>query len=203
MTYIIAVLGFVLLSVALWDAFEVIISPRRVTRPFRFTRGFYRSSWWLWSAVARSIADENRRETYLGIFGPLSLVMLLGVWATAIVVGFAMMHWGLESPLNVAPGIAPFSTYLYMSGTTFFTLGLGDVTPMGAPGTGAGRVRSWDGFWLPCGRHLVPAGYPLSGIFRPRGEHFTPRCTCRLAADCRRAITEARERHAGARAVAL
>jgi len=134
MTYIIAVFGFVLLSVALWDAFEVIISPRRVTRPFRFTRGFYRSSWWLWSAVARSIANENRRETYLGIFGPLSLVMLLGAWATAIVVGFAMMHWGLESPLNVAPGIAPFSTYLYMSGTTFFTLGLGDVTPMGAPG---------------------------------------------------------------------
>jgi len=134
MTYIIAVFGFVLLSVALWDAFEVIISPRRVTRSFRFTRGFYRSSWWLWSAVARSIANEDRRETYLGIFGPLSLVVLLGAWATAIVVGFAMMQWGLESPLNVAPGIAPFSTYLYMSGTTFFTLGLGDVTPMGAPG---------------------------------------------------------------------
>ena len=121
MTYIIAVLGFVLLSVALWDAFELIISPRRVTRRFRLTRAFYRSSWWLWSAVARSIADQNRRETYLGIFGPLSLVMLLGVWATAIVAGFAMMHWGLETPLNVAPGTAPFSTYLYMSGTTFFT----------------------------------------------------------------------------------
>jgi hypothetical protein len=134
MTYIIAVFGFVLLSVALWDAFEVIISPRRVTRSFRFTRGFYRSSWWLWSAVARSIANEDRRETYLGIFGPLSLVVLLGAWATAIVVGFAMMQWGIESPLNVAPGSAPFSTYLYMSGTTFFTLGLGDVTPMGAPG---------------------------------------------------------------------
>ena len=134
MTYIIAVLGFVLLSVALWDAFELIISPRRVTRRFRIARAFYRSSWWLWSAVGRSISDENRRETYLGIFGPLSLVMLVGVWATAIVAGFAMMHWGLETPLNVAPGIAPFSTYLYMSGTTFFTLGLGDVTPMGAPG---------------------------------------------------------------------
>jgi hypothetical protein len=124
MTYLIAVLGFVLLSAALWDAFEVIISPRRVTRRFRLARAFYRSSWWLWSAVGRSISDENRRETYLGIFGPLSLVMLVGVWATAIVAGFAMMHWGLETPLNVAPGIAPFSTYLYMGGTTFFTLGL-------------------------------------------------------------------------------
>src|SRR5215472_14576066 len=110
MRYIIAVLGFVLLSVALWDAFEEIISPRRVTHRFRFTRAFYRSSWWLWSAVARSIADQNRRETYLGTFGPLSLVMLLGVWATAIVAGFAMMHWGLETPLSVAPGIRdPFN----------------------------------------------------------------------------------------------
>jgi hypothetical protein len=146
MTYIIAVLGFVLLSAALWDAFEVIISPRRVTRRFRLTRAFYRSSWWLWSAVARSIANEDRRETYLGVFGPLSLVMLLGVWAIAIVVGFAMMHWGLETPLNAVPGTVPFSTYLYLSGTTFFTLGLGDVTPMGAPGRALVVLEAGMGF---------------------------------------------------------
>ena len=146
MTYIIAVLGFVLLSVALWDAFETIISPRRVTRRFRLARAFYRSSWSLWSAVARSIADENRRETYLAAFGPLSLVMLLGVWAIAIVASFAMMHWGLQTPLNVKPGIAPFSTYIYMSGTTFFTLGLGDVTPIGAPGRALVVVQAGMGF---------------------------------------------------------
>ena len=146
MTYTIAVLGFALLSAALWDAFEVIISPRRVTHRFRFSRAFYRSSWRLWSAVAQSIADENRRETYLGIFGPLSLVMLLGVWATAIVAGFAMMHWGFKTPLNAAPGIAPLSTYLYMSSTTFFTLGLGDVTPMGAPGRALTVVEAGMGF---------------------------------------------------------
>jgi Ion channel len=146
MTYIIAVLGFVLLAVALWDAFETIISPRRVTRRFRLARAFYRSSWSLWSAVARSIADENRRETYLAAFGPLSLVMLLGVWAIAIVASFAMVHWGLQTPLNVKPGIAPFSTYLYMSGTTFFTLGLGDVTPLGAPGRALVVVEAGMGF---------------------------------------------------------
>src|SRR5215813_257496 len=114
MIYLVAVLGFVLLSVALWDAFETIISPRRVTRRFRLARAFYRSTWALWSSVARSIADENRRETYLSVFGPLSLVMLLGVWATAIIAGFAMMHWGLRTALNVKLGIAPFSTYVYM-----------------------------------------------------------------------------------------
>ena len=146
MTYIIAVLGFVLLAVALWDAFETIISPRRVTRRFRLARAFYRSSWSLWSAVARSIADENRRETYLGSLWPALSGHAAGRVGDAIVASFAMMHWGLETPLNVAPGIAPFSTYLYMSGTTFFTLGLGDVTPLGAPGRALVVVEAGMGF---------------------------------------------------------
>ena len=39
-------------------------------------------------------------------------------------------------PLNAPDKTTGFLTYLYMSGTTFFTLGLGDVTPM----PGAARV---------------------------------------------------------------
>jgi Ion channel len=42
----------------------------------------------------------------------------------------------LALPLNTPDGPISFLTYLYMSGTTFFTLGLGDVTPM----PGVGRV---------------------------------------------------------------
>jgi hypothetical protein len=72
--------------------------------------------------------------------------MLLGLWAAAIVTGFAMIHWGLETPLNVAPGVAHFTTYLYMSGTTFFTLGLGDVTPLGWPGRALVVIEAGLGF---------------------------------------------------------
>jgi hypothetical protein len=82
------------------------------------------------SDVARRIRDEKRRETYLTIFGPLTLVALLSVWAIGLVVGFAMLHWGLNVRLNAPDEVALFSTYLYMSGTTFFTLGFGDVTPL-------------------------------------------------------------------------
>ncbi|HEY6196968.1 MAG TPA: hypothetical protein VI231_00025 [Candidatus Binatia bacterium] len=57
MRYIVFVLGFALLSSALWDAFEVIISPRRVTRRFRIARLFYRSSWPLWSAQQTKTRD--------------------------------------------------------------------------------------------------------------------------------------------------
>ena len=146
MRYVVFVLGFALLSTALWDAFEVIISPQRVTRRFRLAKFFYRSSWWLWSATARSIGDADRREAFLGVFGPLSAVLLFGAWAAAIIAGFAMMHWGVATPLNVAPAGVPLRTYVYLSGTTFFTLGLGDVTPVSAAGRALVVVEAGLGF---------------------------------------------------------
>jgi len=39
--YIIAILGFLIGTMMLWDAFEVIILPQHVTRRFRFARFFY------------------------------------------------------------------------------------------------------------------------------------------------------------------
>jgi Ion channel len=146
MTYIIAVLGFMLLLMVLWDAFEMVILPRRVTHYLGLARVFYRFTWRLWSTVAQSMRDDRRRETYLSIFGPLSLLLLLGVWATGLVAGFAMVHRGLGTPLNVGPGSVPFSTYLYMSGTTFFTLGLGDVTPLEPLGRALMVVEAGVGF---------------------------------------------------------
>jgi hypothetical protein len=63
------------------------------------------------------------------VFGPLSLILLLGAWAAGLVFSFALLHWGLGSQMSAADGSHGFRTDLYMSGTTFFTLGLGDVTP--------------------------------------------------------------------------
>ena len=146
MTRIIALLGLMLLLTVLWDAFEVIILPRRVTRRFRLARLFYRFTWTLWSSVARLIRNDKRRETYLSIFGPLSLLLLLAVWASGLVAGFALMHRGLATTLNLATGVAHFSTYIYLSGTTFFTLGLGDVTPLDPVGRALVVVEAGIGF---------------------------------------------------------
>src|SRR6266478_1980708 len=132
--YIIAILGFLIVTMMLWDAFEVIILPRRVTRRVRFARLFYRFTWRLRSIVAELIPLDRPRENYLSYFGPLSLLLLLTAWVTGLVAGFAMMQWGLQDRLNIVERAAPFSTYLYLSGTTFFTLGLGDVLPLGPKG---------------------------------------------------------------------
>ena len=144
--YIVAILGVLLVTMTLWDAFEVIILPRRVTRRLRFARFFYRFTWRLRASAAQWIRDSERRETYLSTFGPLSLLLLLGVWATGLIAGFAMLQYGLDDMLNVGQRAAAFSTYLYMSGTTFFTLGLGDVIPLGPKGRSLVVIEAGLGF---------------------------------------------------------
>jgi hypothetical protein len=129
MRALVAIAGFVLLLVVLWDAFETIVLPRRVTRRLRLARVFYRSTWIPWSAVARRLRPGNRREAFLSFYGPLSLILLISVWALGLVAGFATLQWALGSAMSAPEGSPTFLTYLYMSGTSLFTLGLGDVIP--------------------------------------------------------------------------
>ncbi len=72
------VLGAVLLATVLWDAFETIILPRRVSGRIRLTRLFYRSTWIPWRAAARALSGR-KRDVFLSIFGPLSLILLLAI----------------------------------------------------------------------------------------------------------------------------
>jgi len=126
-----AIVGIALIVAVLWEAFETVVLPRRVTRHFRFTRLYYRTIWRICAAVVDRVRVSKRRESYLSYFGPLSLLGLFAAWAVLLILGFALVHWAAGSSVYVAsPGLpAGFWTDLYMSGTTFFTLGLGDVTP--------------------------------------------------------------------------
>jgi len=126
-----AVFGVVLILVILWDAFETMVLPRRVTRKFRLTRLYYRNAWGLWSRAVSAVMKGKQQETFLSFFGPLSLVLLLVIWATGLISGFALVNWGAATPIRTPEGTAGFIDYLYLSGTTFFTLGLGDVAPVG------------------------------------------------------------------------
>lgn len=130
MSALIIVLSLALIVVVLWDAFETIVLPRRVTRRVRFTSLYYRVIWWPWRTVCLSIKTRKRREAFLSVFGPLSMLALLVLWAIGLIFGFALLHWALGTRLNVADGLQGFGTYLYMSGVIFFTLGFGDVIPL-------------------------------------------------------------------------
>ena len=116
----IVVLGLILILTVWWEAFETIILPRRVQRRFRLTRFYYRCTWLPWSAVASSIRTKRLKETLLGYYGPLSLLGLLAVWASALVLGFAVLQFGLGSRLTTTGQSMDFYIDLYASGTNFF-----------------------------------------------------------------------------------
>ena len=129
MQILILAAGIVCLFAVLLDAFQTIILPRRATGRFRLTRIFYVVTWRPWVFFARRIRHLRRRESAFSYYGPMSLIFLLMVWAGGMVVGFALIFYALGNPFNDITQGTGFPSDLYVSGTTIFTLGLGDVTP--------------------------------------------------------------------------
>ncbi|GLV54856.1 hypothetical protein KDH_17530 [Dictyobacter sp. S3.2.2.5] len=146
MRIIAIIIGILLIVVIAQDGFETVVLPRRVARKFRLARLFYSATWQLWSALARKMRPNGRRGQYLSYYGPLSLLLLLAVWASGFVFSFALLQWGLASPLHSPDTSISFATYVYMSGTTFVTLGLGDVIPLSSMGRGLVAIEA--GFGL-------------------------------------------------------
>jgi hypothetical protein len=141
-------LGLILILIILWDAFETVILPRRVTRRIRLTSLFYSSFWLPWSMFVRNLVRGRRREKSLSLFGPLSLLILLGIWAGGLILGYALLLWATNSKLNHPSELVTFWTYLYLSGVTFFTLGYGDIAPVLPIGRIIVVIEAGNGFGL-------------------------------------------------------
>jgi hypothetical protein len=130
MQVVVALASVVLMLSVLLDGFETMVLPRRVTRTIRWARLYYRTLWMLWRSVGRHLTPGRRREYFLSVFGPLSLLGLFVTWWLSLIVCFALLHWSLGTGLHVSDNErVDLSTYLYFSGGTFFTLGYGEVTP--------------------------------------------------------------------------
>ena len=122
--------GIACIFTALLDAFQTVVLPRRAIGRFRITRIFYIFTWWPWSHLAGLIRHPRKRETVLSYYGPLSLLLLIVVWAGALLLGFAMILFSLRLPFtDPLHAQSSFASDIYLSGTTIFTLGIGDITP--------------------------------------------------------------------------
>ena len=125
-------LGF--LAVVLLDAFQTIILPRRPVGRLRITRIFFLLTWTPWRAVAGLLRSTKKRDQVYSIYGPLSLLLLIVIWAVLLVFAFGLIYYGLGTPFHgisaaQESNLARLRDCLYASGTTLFTLGLGDLTP--------------------------------------------------------------------------
>lgn len=128
------IFGIALIMLVAQDAFETIVLPRRVTRRIRLTKLFYRVIQLGWNSIGHIIRSSARRDSFRGYMAPLSLLALLIFWAALFILGYGLLLWGLALPLSALSNTTSFPTFLYLSSTTFFTLGLGDVSPL--PGVG-------------------------------------------------------------------
>ena len=161
------IVGILCVVVVLLDAFQTVILPRRAAGRLRLTRIFYIATWAPWRFVAVRMHHPRKRETALSFYGPLSLIFLLVVWACGMVVGFSLIYYSLGTPFN-DPSRQPaaYLTDLYVSGTNFFTLGLGDVTPHTNAARALSTLQAGTGF----GFLAVVMGYfpVLYGAFSRR-----------------------------------
>jgi hypothetical protein len=139
MRLVAVIFGIVLIVLVALDAFETIVLPRRVSRRIRLAVLYYRTFRLGWYSLARLMRSSARRDAFQGYMGPLSLLGLLLLWAVLFILGYGLLLWGLALPLAASQPIG-FLTYLYLSSTAFFTLGLGDVTSL--PGVGRFLVVS-------------------------------------------------------------
>ena len=174
--------GMVIFLVVAWDAFEVIILPRRVTRKFRLTRFYYRSTWGVWKAVARSFSSGKRRESFLGFFGPISL-LFIGVWAIGLILSFGMMQYGAGSALSHRPDPQPVHGYLSQRDRVSSHLDSATWFRVPAHRSFSGRRGSW--FWFRLsrlGRWLSPI---ILRVRRARGRYLLLDSPRRHASHCR------------------
>ncbi len=138
--------GAVILCVVLLDAFETVVLPRRVTRQFRLTAWFYRRTWIPWQRIASHVRNLARQQSFLGYFGPLSLIMLLAFWAAGLILGFALLQYGIGGHEQLGNEPLTFGRILYHSGETFFTLGYGDIVPVSAGARALSVLEAGMGF---------------------------------------------------------
>jgi hypothetical protein len=133
MHIVLLLLGLAIYGAVLQDSFQTIILPRRPVVRFRLTRLFFLATWLPWTRIVHLYRDHRRREQLYSFYGPLSLLMLFVFWAICLVTGFAFIYFGLHVPFadpwHPATELGELRSCFYVSGSTLFTLGLGDVLP--------------------------------------------------------------------------
>jgi hypothetical protein len=92
MRIVAGIAGAILIALMLAEFFVTFMLPRRVRRDPRIARGLIRLLWRPWRAFARRLSSASA-DTFLGFFGPLSLLSELLTWTLGLILGFALLEW--------------------------------------------------------------------------------------------------------------
>jgi hypothetical protein len=120
--------GVALVAAVATDAVSTLVTTQRRSSRLWPTYVFYRRTWRAWRALGGRIASERGRERFLAVYGPLSLLGLLVVWVLLLLAGWGLVWWVLRSQVQ---GVGSYLDAVYFAGVGFFTVGFGDVVPVG------------------------------------------------------------------------
>jgi hypothetical protein len=122
-------LGGIIVVSTLVDIFQSVVVPRPTRRALRLAPFLLHGMWPLWKWIALRFPSAKRRVAFLGIYAPLTVVVLLLVWGIALIFGYGLLFMALQSELQ--PRLHDLGTALYFAGTSLLTLGFGDIVATG------------------------------------------------------------------------
>lgn len=122
------VVGALLVAWVLWDVFESVVVPRPTPSRVRLGENLVRWTWRLWRWVAMRTRTGLSREQFIGSYAPLAVILLLGVWLVAVVLGYGLILFALRSQITPQP--TDLLAAAYFAGVSVLTLG-GDLVATG------------------------------------------------------------------------
>lgn len=128
MTSVVFILGIGLVIAATADMLNTLIATKTVSGRWWLTNVLYRYSWALMRFLVSRIPSERLREALLQLYPPFSVIMLLNLWVAQQLVGYGLVWWSVGD----IDGLAGLGDAIYFSGVVFFTLGFGEIVPIGA-----------------------------------------------------------------------
>lgn len=140
------VLGALLLAATFYDVFQSVVMPRPAIGRIRFSFTFVRQAWRLWRTLAQRPRRLRTREAALAVFAPLTVVVLLVLWAFSFILSFALLFSGLHDGLHPQP--SSFSETLFYSTGKMLAFQVHSIEATGTVTAVLGSFEAASGFGL-------------------------------------------------------
>jgi hypothetical protein len=122
--------GVAIMLLIFHDLFHTIVLSRPyIHRPLLVGRTLGKRLWAGWRWVGSRRRRPEKRESFLATYGPMVLLIMLGVWGFSLTLGYALVIDGLRDQISPPP--RGFLTSLYFSATTLLPVAYGDIVPTG------------------------------------------------------------------------
>ncbi|HEY3085148.1 MAG TPA: ion channel [Candidatus Dormibacteraeota bacterium] len=158
--------GVILLVVTFYDLFQTVVLPRPAVRKYQLARLVVRPMWFVWKWVALRSTRVDRSEGRMAAFAPIALIVLVLIWATALVIGYALVEFGVRD--QFVPEMEDLAEAIYVSAATLVPLAFGDIVPTQGVSRFIIVLESANG--VAFGAASITLLFELYGSFRAREE---------------------------------